>query len=98
MSHAYKMCSGWGNRISWTRPEQFHVDHDDDTRFDVNGHQHRVPEIGDTLEAEFEKSVRRFKFVSVKQCWDPPDQFFAQVKCFEVTYRNATGQGEGGGK
>lgn len=80
MSHAYHICSGWGNRISWSRPEQFHVEHTDDTRFDVDGHQERIPKIGDTLEGEFKSGHRKFRFVSVKPCWDPPDQFFAQVK------------------
>lgn len=80
----YQMCSNWGHRISWTRPEQFEKDHDKETRFDVNGHQSRIPEIGDLLAADFRKSTRLFVFVSVERCGDPCDMFFAQVKCIEV--------------
>lgn len=80
MSTHYKICGGWGNRISWSLPEQFHKEHTSETRFDVDGHQRNIPKIGDTLEGEFQSGLRQFKFVSVKPCYDPPDMFLAQVK------------------
>lgn len=77
----YIVGGGWGNAIEWSRPEQFSVDNASDTLFTVHGWKSRIPEIGDTLKAEFLKSWKWFTFVTVKPCDDPPDMFFAEVRC-----------------
>lgn len=80
----FEIGGGWGNCIHWLSPEEFGKDHDSDTRFSVYGFKRDHPKIGDILIAEFEKSVRHFRFVAVRSMRDPRDQFFADVKCFKV--------------
>jgi hypothetical protein len=77
----YKMSpSCWGNAISWTSPEQFEKPWTDESRFDVCGFKPRIPKVGDTLLAEFQRSWVTFEFAEVRPCGDPPDMFFAKVK------------------
>ena len=90
LPHHYTICSGWGNAINFTRPEEFEKEHDTSTEFAVHGHQRRIPEIGDLLAAEFQNSDRLFKFTEVKPCWNPPDMFFAKVKCIEARIKRPT--------
>jgi len=76
----YLIGGGWGNSIQWTRPEQFNGELTYDSRFDCHGWQRNIPEEGDSLKAEMERSWLILEFVSVRRCGDPPDMFFAAVK------------------
>lgn len=80
----YNICHDWGDRIEWTNRGQF-KGAPDNAVFDVNGHQAKIPEVGDILRGEFsnyagEHCIREFVFIEVKPCGDPHDMFFAKVK------------------
>ena len=89
--HCYEIGGGWGDAITWMRPEQHQRDNDVNTRFDVSGHKWRIPEVGDLLTGDFAKSTRLFKFVEVRRCGDPPDMFFGAVVCIEVRPKSKGG-------
>lgn len=76
----YKIGGTWGARVSWDDPVQFNKPFDTRTIFTCNGHYTPRPRVGDTLKGEFEKSIIWFVFTKVKNCLDPTDQFFAEVK------------------
>ena len=77
----YNICSGWGDRISWSDVNQFNSwEGNEDAVFDVNGHQHKMPKVGETLKGDFNKSIILFEFVEVDQQHNPSDMFFGKVK------------------
>lgn len=79
----YTMSSDWGDAISWLNPEQFKKEWGQGDVFKVVGHKRNIPEEGDVLKAEFERSWIRFTFIKVERCGDPHDMFFADVQAFE---------------
>ncbi len=81
MSQEYDMGSGWGDCLNWVKPEEFSKPFGGRKKFAIIGHKPRIPNIGDTLKAEFQKTWKYFKFVSVSRLGDPPDMFSADVVC-----------------
>ena len=83
MKADYTIHSGWGDHIDWNDPKEFSQKSLDKDTFGVNGHLPIIPQKGDTLLGEFEKSFIKFKFVEVERCLDPNDMFFGTVKAIQ---------------
>ena len=79
----YTIGGDWGDAIHWSDPEQFQQSITHETTFRVYGFKSSIPRVGDTLKGEFIKSWMWFTFVSVEPCGDPPDMFFADVRCIK---------------
>lgn len=71
----------WGDAIQWNSPEQFNTSkpYTSETKFSVVGWKQKITRVGETLVGEFERSFMLFKFVSVRECLNPSDMFFAEV-------------------
>jgi hypothetical protein len=74
----------WGNHISWYDHRNWdEIDLLNDT-IRMYGHKHIIPNVGELIQAEFENSGKLlFEIVKVKQCWDPKDMFFCDVKLIQ---------------
>ncbi|CAN8140033.1 hypothetical protein THIOSC15_10006 [uncultured Thiomicrorhabdus sp.] len=86
MKADYEISSSWGDMVEWTHSavEQLQsAKLDEKTILEVYGFKQKIPEVGDTLMGEFEKSFMKFEFVEVRRCGDPADMFFAEVKIIE---------------
>ena len=73
----YKICSEWGNRISFSGSAEISGIGD---ICRVSGHQKIIPEKGQTLLAEYEKGWATFVFTKVEPCSNPRDMFFADAR------------------
>jgi len=77
--HEYKMGGGWGDAIRWFNEEEFEQEPTYETQFTVVRWKQRIPEVGDLVKGEFERSWITFRFVDVKPCGNPKDMFFGKV-------------------
>lgn len=84
----YYLGGGWGSRISLSDPEGFSKLNLETDLVRVNGHKRVVPQVGQTLAGEFQRSWIVFEFVEVEQMTDPPDQFFAKVKAVQQVMKD----------
>jgi hypothetical protein len=63
----------WGDRISWFTPG-----------FTVDGHMTPTPKAGDFIFSKMGSGrVGVYKIISVKNCKDPRDMFFADVEAID---------------
>ena len=85
----YYTGGGWGAHIKWWDFEQFKNINEHKT-FRCWGHQPVLPQEGDILVGDFERSTITFEFVKVEPERDPPDMFFADVKPIKQELKETT--------
>lgn len=74
----YYIGGSWGAHVEWMNPEHFQEISKHNT-FTCWGHYTPLPQVGDILIGDFQRSVITFTFVNVEPCTDPSDMFFADV-------------------
>lgn len=77
----YKVGGGWGDAINW-HPYSSQFDTTplaDGAKYGVVGWKSKIPNVGQTLMAEFTNSWMLFEFTVVRLCDDPKGMFFATV-------------------
>lgn len=77
----YKVGGGWGDAINWfPDSKQFKTTPlAEGAKYGVVGWKSRIPQVGQTLLAEFTGSWVLFEFIEVKPQTNPSDMFFATV-------------------
>jgi hypothetical protein len=69
--HIYKIGGSWGDAIEWRDVENGLV----------VGWKCRIPYVGDVLMAPMKSGrIGRYRFLSIKRKYDPPDMFFGIVE------------------
>lgn len=75
--------SKWGDNIAlWQKDNFVNLDINTDL-VPLYGHKTPLPQVGQTIKGEFQRSWIKFVLVEVNPCNDPPDMFFAKAKAIQ---------------